>query len=105
MSKAKPILMVSSAVYGSEELLERLYAILEGLGFEVWMSHKGTVPIYPSVNALESCRKAVESCDLFLSIILPRYGSGKERPEDESITHEELRYAIMLNKPRWILAH
>ena len=97
--------MVSSAVYGSEELLERLYAILDGLGFEVWMSHKGTAPINPHVTALESCQQAVEQCDLFISIILPRYGSGKVRKEDDSITHEELRHAIALNKPRWVLVH
>ncbi len=100
MARQKPILLVSSAVYGWEELLDRLYAILDGLGFEVWMSHKGTVPIIPQVTALESCRRAVKECDLFLSLILPRYGSGKEKAGDESITHEELRHAIRLNRPR-----
>jgi len=103
--RKRPVLLVSSAVYGFEELLDRLYAILDGLGYEVWMSHKGTVPVDPAVTALESCRKAVAACDLFLGIILPRYGSGKEKPGDESITHEELRHAIHLKKPRWILAH
>ena len=44
-------------------------------------------------------------CDLFLGIILPRYGSGKEKKDDPSITHEELREAIRLRKRRWILAH
>ena len=38
-------------------------------------------------------------------LILPRYGSGKEKPEDDSIVHEELRMAIAEKKPRWILAH
>lgn len=103
--KDKPILMVSSAVYGFEELLDRIYATLSTLGYEVWMSHKGTMPVDPKLTALESCRRAVEGCDLFLGIILPRYGSGKEDPKDDSIVHEELRVAIDEKKPRWILAH
>jgi len=34
--KKKLIVMVSSTVYGIEELLERIYAILTRLGYEVW---------------------------------------------------------------------
>ncbi len=97
--------MISSSVYGFEELLDRIYATLSTLGYEVWMSHKGTMPVDPKLTALESCRRAVEKCDLFLGIILPRYGSGKEKPSDDSIVHEELRVAIEKKKPRWILAH
>ena len=103
--KRKPILMVSSAVFGFEELLDRIYAALAQMNYEVWMSHKGTMPVYPELTALESCKLAVNKCDLFLGIILPRYGSGKEKPEDDSITHDEMREAIRLKKPRWILAH
>lgn len=103
--KPKQILMVSSAVYGFEDLLDRIYASLSTLDYEVWMSHKGTMPVYPSMTALESCRKAVQDCHLFLGIILPKYGTGKEKPADDSIVHEELREAIAGKKPRWILAH
>jgi hypothetical protein len=106
MSAAKqPVLMVSSVVYGYEELLDRIYASLSTFGYEVWLSHKGTMPVYPNMTALESCREAVQNCDLFLGIILPHYGTGKEDPKDDSIVHEELRIAIQENKPRWILAH
>jgi hypothetical protein len=103
--KQKQILMVSSAVYGFEDLLDRIYASLSTLDYEVWMSHKGTMPVYPGMTALESCRQAVRDCHLFLGIILPKYGTGKEKPEDDSIVHEELREAIASRKPRWILAH
>lgn len=103
--KEKQILMVSSAVYGYEELLDRIYASLSTLDYEVWMSHKGTMPVYPGMTALESCRKAVQDCHLFLGIILPKYGTGKEKAADDSIVHEELREAIAGKKPRWILAH
>ncbi len=75
MAKSKQqklTIMVSSTVYGIEELLDQVYALLGGFGYEVWMSHKGTVPILPHQTAMESCLLAVEKCDLFLSIITPR---------------------------------
>jgi len=97
-------IMVSSTVYGIEELLDQVYALLGGFGYEVWMSHKGTVPIYPNRTALESCLTAVEKCDLFLSIITTRYGSGVIDGQ-LSITHQELLKSIELKRARWILAH
>ena len=99
------VIMVSSTVYGIEELLERVYAILTNFGYEVWMSHKGTMPVFPDKSAFENCLHAVETCDLFLSIITTHYGSGKDDAKSLSITHQELLKAIDLNKPRWILAH
>ncbi len=95
---------VSSTIYGIEELLDQIYALLSGYGYEVWMSHKGTVPVYPNQTAFESCLLAVERCDLFLGIITPYYGSGVV-DSDYSITHQELLRAIELKQPRWILAH
>lgn len=103
--KKRLVVMVSSTVYGIEELLERIYAILTKFGYEVWMSHKGTVPVISTKSAFENCLHAVEQCDLFLSLITTHYGSGKEDAASRSITHEELLKAIELNKPRWILAH
>jgi hypothetical protein len=97
-------IMVSSTVYGIEELLDQVYALLGGFGYEVWMSHKGTVPVYPDQTALESCLTAVAKCDLFLSIITPRYGSGIVDGQ-LSITHQELLRSIELKRARWILAH
>lgn len=103
MSK-KLTVMVSSTVYGVEELLDRVYTLLTAFGYEVWMSHKGTVPVSSNETAFESCLKAVEKCDLFLGIITPQYGSGVDAT-GLSITHKEMRKAIELNKPRWFLAH
>lgn len=109
MSKKLKI-MVSSTVYGVEELLDRVFALLTGFGYqteygyEVLMSHKGTVPVSSNETAFESCLKAVEKCDLFLGIITPQYGSGVDA-SGLSITHQEMKRAIELNKPRWFLAH
>ena len=53
MSEAKLKILVSSAVYGLEELLEQVYGMLDVFGYEVWMSHKGTVPVTSSGTAFE----------------------------------------------------
>lgn len=109
MSPAKPKLtiLVSSTVYGIEELLDRVYVLLTAYGYDVWMSHKGTVPVRSDRTAFENCLAAVEKCDLFLGIITPHYGSGqdKKKPDEPSITHQEVQLAIKLKKPRWLLAH
>ncbi len=89
--------MVSSTVYGFETELDQIYAILSGWGYEVLMSHKGALFVAPGTGNPQACIEAVDECDLFLGIIRPRYGSG--------ITHEELKHAIQINKPRWFIAH
>ncbi|MEI6757183.1 MAG: DUF4062 domain-containing protein [Chlorobium sp.] len=98
------IIMVSSTVYGIEELLERIYSILINYGYDVWMSHTGTIPVDSKKTAFENCKEAVEKCDLFLSIITPSYGSGREGG-NPSITHQEILMAKKLNKPRFLLTH
>lgn len=104
MHERKIRIMVSSTVYGVEELLDRVYALLTGFGYEVWMSHKGTVPVFSNQTAFQSCLSAVEKCDLFLGIITSQYGSGVG-DSGVSITHQEIRQAVALKKPRWFLAH
>ena len=79
-------LMVSSTVYGLEGFLDQVFAILEGYGYEVWMSHKGTVPTNPKKTAFSHCLEAVNACDAFLGIITGSYGSGVG-PNRRSITH------------------
>lgn len=100
----RPIVMVSSTVYGVEELLDQIYAALTGYGYEVWSSHSGTMPTFSNMSAFDNCIAAVTACDLFLGIITPKYGSGRDG-DGISITHQELLTAIELNKPRWLLAH
>jgi len=98
--KKKLTVMVSSTVYGIEELLDQIHAILTRFGYDVWMSHKGTVPVLSTKTAFANCLEAVEKCDLFLSIITTHYGTGKTDKKARSISHDELLKAIELNKPR-----
>ncbi|MCK5229718.1 MAG: DUF4062 domain-containing protein [Desulfobulbaceae bacterium] len=100
----KMVVLVSSTVYGIEELLDRIYTLLTAFGYEVWMSHKGTMPVFSDRSAFDNCIKAVERCDLFLGLITPYYGSGVAEGK-VSITHQELIKAIEFKKPRWLLAH
>ena len=103
MAKRRPIVMVSSSVYGQEELLELIYSLLTTLGYEVWMSYKGTIPTNSDESSLESCLKAVENCDMFLGLITTNYGTTKDG--EISATHSEFKRAIELNKRRWFLIH
>ena len=92
--------MVSSTVYGSQNDLDQIAAILrQQFNYEVIMSKEGSVyvPIDYIDNPEAACLQAVNDCDLFLGIIFPRYGSG--------ITHKEFLKAVELNKPRWFVAH
>lgn len=90
-------IMVSSTVDGSETDLDAIYSILEGFGYEVISSRKGSIYVPVNCTIEEACLKAVEDCDLFLGILFPRYGSG--------ITHKEFLKAEELGKPRWFIAH
>ncbi len=96
--------MVSSTVYGSEEMLDQVYAALSSFGYNVWMSRAGTVPVHPQKSNFQNCIAAVSDCDVFLGIITNRYGSGR-RGKDLSITHQEVLKAIEIRKPAWFLVN
>jgi hypothetical protein len=101
--QTKPIVLVSSSVYQNKSLLEQIYATLTKVGYMVWMSHKGTIPVFSRQSNFDNCLKAVERCDIFLGVITPYYGSGR-MPDGKTITHHELLKAIELDKLRWIVA-
>lgn len=61
------------------------------------------MPTDPSKSNMENCLIAVENADAFFGVIRPFYGSGIIGAT--SITHEEMKKAIELKKPRWFIAH
>ncbi|WP_119789533.1 DUF4062 domain-containing protein [Flavobacterium anhuiense] len=95
--------MVASTIFGYEDQLEQICATLRGYNYEVWNSHMKTIPVNPLLSNTENCLHAVANCDLFFGILRPRYGAVPDG--DLSITHQEMRLAIALNKPRWFVAH
>lgn len=95
-------IMVSSTVYGFEKDLRQICAAIKSyksrqFEYEVLNSHIGSIYVPPGVSNTDACLRAVDDCDFFLGIILPRYGSG--------ITHQEFSRAITLDKPRGFLSH
>ncbi|MDI1234039.1 MAG: DUF4062 domain-containing protein [bacterium] len=95
-------IMVSSSVYGFEKDLRQLCATLESYKspdyeYQVLNSYIGSIYVAPGVSNTEACLRAVDECDFFFGIILPRYGSG--------ITHQEFIRAIEQDKPRGFLSH
>lgn len=102
MAKEIIKIMVSSAVYGFENEIRQICATIDSYSnskysYKVLNSHIGSIPSIPELSPTDSCLRAVEDCNYFLGIILPRYGSG--------VTHQEFDKAIELNKPRGYLSH
>ena len=103
MPDEKLKIMVASTVYGFQDQIEQICATLSGYGYEVWNSHIRTIPLNPGMSNPQNCLEGVRNCDAFFGIIRPRYGAVVEG--DISITHQEIRLAIELRKPRWFIAH
>lgn len=49
---------VSSTVYDFESQLDMVYSTLDGYGYDVMMSHKGTIPLDSKLSNLENCLNA-----------------------------------------------
>lgn len=60
---------VSSTVYEFETELSRVFAQLDGYGYDVCMSKEGTIPLNSRLSNLVNCVNAVEECQVFLGII------------------------------------
>lgn len=102
MAKEIIKIMVSSSVYGYESEIQQICSVINTYNnskyaYKVLNSHIGSISPIPGLSNSESCLRAVEDCDYFFGIILPRYGSG--------ITHKEFDKAIELDKPRGYLSH
>jgi hypothetical protein len=94
---------VASTVYNFQSDLNRIYSLLDGLGYDVFMSHKGTIPLDSSKSCATVCTDGVETCDVFLGFIRPDYGSGVLEKGGDSITHMEFKAAMQRNIPRFVL--
>ncbi len=95
---------VASTVYNFQLNLDQIYELLDGLGYDVLMSHKGTIPLDSSVSNLKNCTEGVEACDVFVGFIRPDYGSGVLDKGGKSITQYEFETAFARQIPRFVLA-
>ena len=96
-------IMIASSVYNYEDQINEICGILEQMDYHPVSSHYKTMPTDPSKSNLENCLIAAQKCDAFFGIIRPFYGSGIIG--ETSITHDEMKTAIALKKPRWFIAH
>ena len=102
-AEGKIEIMIASSVYGYEDQIKQICGLFEQMGYHPVSSHYKTMPTDPTKSNLDNCLEAVEKCDAFFGILRPFYGSGIIG--DFSITHEEMKKAIELKKPRWFIAH
>lgn len=97
-------IFVSSTVYDFETQLTDVFAMLDSMGYEVYMSKKGTIPLDSTLNTFVNCVEAVEECDVFLCFIRPLLGSGIYKGEEKSVTEQEIDTAIACGMPRFVMA-
>ena len=95
---------VASTVNNFANELKSIYELLDGFGYDVFMSHKGTILLDSSQSNLQNCIAGVNECDVFVGFIRPDYGSGVLDKDGKSITHQEFETAWNRNIPRFILA-
>lgn len=95
---------VSSTVYDFETQLTDVFAMLDSMGYDVYMSKKGTIPLDSTLNTFVNCVEAVTECDVFLSFIRPLLGSGIYKGEEKSVTEQEIDAAIACGMPRFVMA-
>lgn len=95
---------VASTVYNFEYVLRQVYELLDSYGYDVCMSHMGTILLDSSKSNLDNCINAVNECDVFVGFIRPDYGSGVLEKGGKSITHFEFSTANQREIPRFILA-
>lgn len=95
---------VSSTVYDFETQLTQVFAMLSALGYDVYMSKKGTIPIDSTLNSFVNCVDSVRDCDVFLSFIRPLLGSGIYKGDEKSITEKEIEEAVDYGMPRFVMA-
>lgn len=95
---------VASTVYNFEHQLKQLHELLDGYGYDVLMSHKGTILLDSTQSNLENCTNGVDESDVFIGFIRPDYGSGVLGKGGKSITHFEFETAFNRNIPRFVLA-
>jgi len=95
---------LASTVYNFQTELNKIYELLDGFGYDVFNSHKGTFSVDSSESNLQNCIEGVNECDVFVGFIRPDYGSGVLERGGKSITHIEFETAVSRKIPRFIMA-
>jgi len=95
---------VASTVYNFQYELNAIYTYLDNLGYDIYMSHKGTILLDSKESNLKNCANGVDECDVFVGFIRPDYGSGVLEDGGKSILHLEFETAYKRDIPRFVMA-
>lgn len=95
---AKPRVFLSSTCYDLSDARAALTTFLEGHGFEVLNSQKGSFGVAPKVHSHDACLEMMENADYVVLIIGGRRG-GTYVGSEQSITNEEIKAALKLDRP------
>lgn len=95
---AKPRIFLSSTCYDLSDARAALTTFLEGFGFDVLNSQKGSFGVAPKVHSHDACLEMMENADYVVLIIGGRRG-GTYVGSEQSITNEEIKAAQKLNRP------
>ena len=94
---------IASTVYNFQTELNSIYNMLDGFGYDVYSSHKGTFLTNSKLSNLKNCTNGVDDCDVFVGFIRPTYGSGIIEKGGKSITHYEFETALNCDIPRFVM--
>lgn len=98
---AKPRIFISSTYYDLKQTREDIADFVESLGYEAVRNEEGNIPYGREKSPEDYCYKEVQNVDILVSIIGGRFGSESQKSK-WSISNEELRTAIKLNRQVYI---
>lgn len=98
---AKPRIFISSTYYDLKQTREDVADFVQTLGYEAVRNEEGNIPYGKDKKLEDYCYKEVQNVDIFISIIGGRFGTESQNSK-YSISNEELRTALRLNKQVYI---
>jgi hypothetical protein len=100
-SMAHPRVFISSTFYDLRQVRADLERFIRDMGFDPVLNERGSVPYGNEEKLEEYCYKEIELCDILLSIVGGRFGTGSQH-EPYSISQMELKTALRLGRPVYI---
>ena len=98
---AHPRVFISSTYYDLKNVRADLERYIKDRGFDPVLNERGQIPYGNEEKLEEYCYREIENCDILVSIIGGRHGSGSSY-DPYSISQKELKTAIDLGRPVYI---
>ncbi len=98
---ARPRVFVSSTFYDLRQVHADLERFISQLGYEPVLHERGRVAYGSKKELEEYCYREIDLCDILISIIGGRYGTGSQQ-QPYSITQSELKRAVERGKAVFI---